>query len=156
MDLSASTAWWLAAGVVVAAELATGSFYLLMIALGLAAGALSALAGATVTLQIVVAAVIGGGATALWHFVRSSHPPATPARANRDVNLDIGAHIDVAGWNADRTANVRYRGCDWTAHLQPGAPATAGDHLVVAVEGNWLVLAPAPAPELAATSLATP
>ena len=39
MDWSASTGWWLAAGVLVAAELATGTFYLLMLALGAAAGA---------------------------------------------------------------------------------------------------------------------
>ena len=37
MDWSASTGWWLAAGVLVAAELATGTFYLLMLALGAAA-----------------------------------------------------------------------------------------------------------------------
>jgi membrane protein implicated in regulation of membrane protease activity len=39
MDLSASTYWWVAAGVAVAVELATGTFYLLMIALGLAGAA---------------------------------------------------------------------------------------------------------------------
>ena len=37
-----STIWWLAAGIVVAAELLTGSFYLLMLALGLAAAAIAA------------------------------------------------------------------------------------------------------------------
>src|ERR671928_123616 len=35
MDISASTFWWVAAGVAVAAELTTGTFYLLMVALGL-------------------------------------------------------------------------------------------------------------------------
>ena len=30
MELSAATLWWVAAGVAVAAELATGTFYLLM------------------------------------------------------------------------------------------------------------------------------
>ena len=33
-----STLWWLAAGIVVAAELLTGSFYLLMLALGACRG----------------------------------------------------------------------------------------------------------------------
>ena len=42
MDLNPSTFWWVAAGVAVAAELATGTFYLLMFALGLAAAALAA------------------------------------------------------------------------------------------------------------------
>ena len=38
--MAESTVWWLLAGVAVAAELVTGTFYLLMIALGLASGAL--------------------------------------------------------------------------------------------------------------------
>ena len=42
MDLPASTFWWVAAGIAVAAELATGTFYLLMMALGLAAAAIGA------------------------------------------------------------------------------------------------------------------
>jgi len=32
MDWSAATGWWIVAGVLVAAELATGTFYLLMLA----------------------------------------------------------------------------------------------------------------------------
>ena len=37
-----STLWWLMAGAAVVAELLTGTFYLLMLAIGLAAGALAA------------------------------------------------------------------------------------------------------------------
>ena len=40
MDLSAATWWWLAAGALVLGELAVGSFYMLMLALGCVAGAL--------------------------------------------------------------------------------------------------------------------
>ena len=72
MDLSASTFWWVAAGVAVAVELATGTFYLLMIALGLAGAAVAAMLGLGLTAQIVSAALIGGGATALWHRRRST------------------------------------------------------------------------------------
>ena len=39
MDVSPATVWWVVAGAAVAVELATGTFYLLMIALGLAAAA---------------------------------------------------------------------------------------------------------------------
>ena len=35
MDLNTSTLWWLVAGALVAAELLTGTFYLLMLAIGL-------------------------------------------------------------------------------------------------------------------------
>ena len=56
MTLSAATLWWVAAGIAVAAELATGTFYLLMIALGLGAGAVAAHAGLSATWQVTAAA----------------------------------------------------------------------------------------------------
>ena len=143
MDFPPATFWWLAAGLAVAAELATGTFYLLMIALGLAAGALAAHLGLGVTGQIIVAALLGGGATAVWHWRRFNQPQSPPARENHDVNLDIGERVSVSAWAADHTARVQYRGSMWTARLAPGAAATAGEHRVAAVEGNWLVLAPA-------------
>lgn len=143
MDLSAATFWWILAGVSIAAELTTGTFYLLMIALGLAAGAISAHAGLSPSLQITVAALVGGGATALWHWRRMKQPSSAPAASNRDVNLDIGERVQVDMWNPDRTSRVNYRGSMWTARLLPDAPALPGQHHVVAVEGNWLVLAPA-------------
>jgi len=144
MDLSSATFWWVAAGVAVAAELATGTFYLLMIALGLAAAAIAAHVGLSSSLQIVCAAVVGAVATALWHLKRASHPRSAPVASNRDVNLDIGESVQVTAWAADGTARVQYRGTQWTARLQPGAPQLAGAHRVTAVEGNWLVLAPSP------------
>jgi membrane protein implicated in regulation of membrane protease activity len=142
MELSMSTAWWVLAGVAIAAELATGTFYLLMVALGLAAAAIAAHLGLSTSLQITTAAVVGGGATAFWHWRRMQHPRSAPVAENRDVNLDIGERVNVTAWAADRTAKVSYRGSTWTARLQPGAPMTSGEHVVKAVEGNWLVLAP--------------
>ena len=142
MELSASSFWWVAAGVMVAAELVTGTFYLLMIALGLAGAAIAAHLGLAATAQAVIGALVGGGATALWHWHRASQPRSAPARENRDVNLDIGEPVHVDHWEADRTARVSYRGSQWTARLQDGADVASGEHVVVAVEGNWLVLAP--------------
>jgi membrane protein implicated in regulation of membrane protease activity len=142
MDLSIATSWWLAAGIAVAVELATGTFYLLMIALGLAAGAVAAHLGFGPVAQVLVAALVGGGSTAAWHWHRSRQPQAAPLRENHDVNLDIGERVTVTAWAADRTARVQYRGSAWTARLAPGAAPAAGEHLVSAVEGNWLVLSP--------------
>jgi membrane protein implicated in regulation of membrane protease activity len=143
MDLAASTVWWLAAGLAVVAELSTGTFYLLMIALGLVAGAVAAHAGLGLAAQIAIAALVGGGATAAWHFARSRRPAPASARTDRNVNLDIGERVQVAAWDAERSASVRHRGTAWTAHLAPGSDPQSGEHVIVAVEGNWLVLAPA-------------
>ena len=142
MDLSTPTLWWIAAGVAVAAELATGTFYLLMIAVGLVAGAVAAHAGLALSAQVIVAALVGGGATALWHWRRASQPRSAPPALNRDVNIDIGEHVVVRAWVQDRTARVHYRGSSWTARLAPGAAPRSGEHRIVAVEGNWLVLEP--------------
>ena len=143
MDLSNASVWWIAAGVAVAAELATGTFYLLMIALGLAAAALAASFGSTQPTQFVVAALVGGGATALWHWRRIARAgPPTPTAQDRDINLDIGERVHVVAWGGDGTAQVSYRGSTWAARLLPGAPVRSGEHVVAAVEGNWLVLAP--------------
>ncbi|WP_298824926.1 NfeD family protein [uncultured Piscinibacter sp.] len=142
MDLSATTLWWVAAGVAVAAELATGTFYLLMIALGLAAGAVAAQLGLAATSQVVAAALVGAAATALWHWKRARQPRSAPSDRNRDVNLDIGERVQVEAWGSDGTARVNYRGTQWTARLAPGAVPQPGEHRVTAVEGNWLVLSP--------------
>ena len=142
MDWSASTLWWVAAGVLVAAELASGTFYLLMFALGAAAGAVAAHLGAGFSQQLVAAAVVGGGATALWHFKRFRAPRSAPAEANPDVNLDIGQSVRVEAWAADGTARVSYRGATWSVSYRgTGAPAP-GEHTIVAVQGSRLVVAP--------------
>ena len=143
MDLSPATLWWIAAGMAIVAELATGTFYLLMIALGLAAAAIAAHLALPTTAQIVTAALVGSVATAAWHWRRAQQPRSAPARENRDVNLDIGERVKVGAWGDDRTARVQYRGTQWTARLAPGAAPLAGDYLVSAVDGNWLVLSPA-------------
>ena len=85
-----STLWWLAAGALVALELVTGTFYLLMMALGLAAAAVSAHLGLALTGQWVTAALAGGGSVLAWRLLKKSQPAAAPANANQDVNLDIG------------------------------------------------------------------
>jgi membrane protein implicated in regulation of membrane protease activity len=141
MEPSTATGWWVAAGVLVAAELITGTFYLLMLALGAAAGAIAAHAGAGLELQIVVAAVVGGVATALWHWRRRSQPRAAPASANRDVNLDVGERVQVAAWAPDGSARVQYRGAQWSVRYGgPDTPAP-GEHFIIAVEGNCLIVA---------------
>ena len=143
MDIPGATFWWVAAGIAVAAELGTGTFYLLMIALGLAAAAVAAQVGVDVTAQLAVAALVGGGATVAWHLRRARQRSDEPAATNRDVNLDIGDRIHVERWTDERTARVRHRGTEWTARLAPGAEARGGEHIVSAVEGNWLILTPA-------------
>lgn len=132
-----STLWWLLAGAAVAVELLTGTFYLLMFALGLAAGALAAHLGASVATQLVAAALVGGGAVAAWHVLRSRQPADT---AGTNLDFDSGERVHVDAWTADNTAQVRYRGAVWTAVPAEGAPQGTGAHRVRHVDGSRLVV----------------
>ena len=104
--MSNPTVWWLLAGITVAVELATGTFYLLMISIGLVAAAVAAHLGVPMTAQIITAAVVGGGAVALWHWRDSKKPQSLHASANPDVHIDIGGQVTVTSWQADGTTNV--------------------------------------------------
>ena len=137
--MSESTIWWLLAGAAVGIELATGTFYLLMLALGLAAAAIASHLGLPLTWQLVAAAVVGGGAVVLWHYLRGDQQDKLPAQSNADVHIDIGESVFVDTWNADGTTNVRYRGSNWTAVTQ-GQTATTGQHRIKELLGNRLVL----------------
>lgn len=139
--MAESMIWWLLAGATVAVELVTGTFYLLMMALGMTAGAVAAHLGFSVVQQIVVASLVGGGAVVAWHWKRRKSPRPAPANANRDVQMDIGETVQVAQWNADGTASVKYRGAQWTVVLADHSNGTEpGRFKVMGLQGNRLVV----------------
>jgi membrane protein implicated in regulation of membrane protease activity len=140
MVWAASTVWWVVVGVLVTVELATGTFYLLMLALGAAAAALAAHAGASLSAELIAAAVVGGGAVTAWQLRRMRKLAAPPAEANRDVNLDIGTRVQVPAWNPDGTARVAYRGASWAARHSGGGEPRPGNHVIVAINGSELML----------------
>jgi membrane protein implicated in regulation of membrane protease activity len=135
-----STLWWLLAGAAVAIELLTGTFYLLMLGIGMAAGALAAHAGASIPTQLVVAAFVGGGAVAAWHVIRPRFFPGAAPGSNTNLDFDAGEPVHVAAWTAENTAQVRYRGTVWTAVPADGTPQGTGAHRVRAVDGSRLVV----------------
>ena len=135
-----STIWWLIAGAAVVLELLSGTVYLLLLAAGFAAAAISAHLGFGLVTQLVVAAVVGVGAVLGWYAVQRRRPAAPPTSANRDINLDIGETIHVEAWNPDGTATVRYRGAQWTVIQRAGRTPSAGEHRVIEVVGSRLVV----------------
>ncbi len=138
--MAESTIWWLLAGTAVGIELVTGTFYLLMLSVGLAAAAVAAHLGAPSSIQMVVAAVLGAGSVLAWRSYKRAQPAIPPANANRDVNLDIGETVQVDAWNPDGTATVKYRGTSWAVSSLSGGPLASGAHQVVEVVGSRLVV----------------
>jgi len=143
--MSALTLWAIAALVIASLEILTGTFHLLMLALGAVAGALAAWMGASETTQVVVAAVVGGLAVAIWHVASARHRAQRNGSltSNTDLHLDIGQTVEVPAWKDDGTTLVQYRGAQWAARLQGAAighPGRSGPHRICALEGNCLVL----------------
>lgn len=142
MGWSDTTLWLALAGVLVVIELLTGTFFLLVWALGAVAGAAAAWVGGGLAVQLIAAALIGAGGSLLLQRRRTrAGPPVDPA-ANPDVHLDLGSSVQVNGWGADRRARVLYRGAQWDAALVQGANAGPGPHRIVRIEANCLWLEP--------------
>lgn len=134
------TLWWLLAGIAVTVELLSGTFYLLMIAIGFCAGAVAAHLGYGPVAQMLSAAVVAGGAVVGWHTQRDRRHAELPAQANVNVILDIGETVQVNGWNTDGTAQVQYRGANWTVMHRAGVPPVVGQYRVAEVIGSRLLV----------------
>lgn len=131
--------WWIGAGVLVVLELISGTFYLLMIALGFVAAALAHIAGAPADLQFAVAAGVALAAVLLLRRSRFGRRTRKDASHNPDVNLDIGQTLTVEAWQA-RRARANYRGAAWDIELAPGEPEDAHLYEITALNGSCLVV----------------
>lgn len=134
-------AWWfvLAFGLLIA-ELVTGTFYLLVIALALAGAGVAHLLGAPFAVQLAVAAAIGfGGSLWLrrWRFGRLSRKQA----ADSVQNMDVGQVVRVDQWSPARTARANYRGALWDVELAAGEEAAPGEFVIREIRANRLIVA---------------
>jgi membrane protein implicated in regulation of membrane protease activity len=138
--MTESTIWWVLAGSVVAVELITGTFYLLMLSLGLMAAAIAAQAGATTAVQILIAAVVGGGSVVVFRLYKKTRPAPFPTNVDSTVNLDIGETVQVDAWSPDGTSLVKYRGANWHVALAAGGTPSPGPHRIIEVVGSRLIV----------------
>ncbi|MQA36634.1 NfeD family protein [Rugamonas aquatica] len=137
--------WLVAAGATVILELFSGTFYLLMIAIGLTSGALAALLGFGMATQTLLAAVVGVAATVLLRRSRFGKlENRTEAARDPNVNMDIGQTVHVPAWQ-DGAARVMYRGALWDVELETGAAAGSGaapgQYTIREVRGSRLIVA---------------
>ncbi|MGF6772051.1 membrane protein implicated in regulation of membrane protease activity [Paraburkholderia sp. GAS199] len=131
--------WWIGAGVLVVLELISGTFYLLMIAIGCVAAAVAHIAGAAADVQFTVAAVVALAAVLLLRRSRFGRRLRKEASKNPDVNLDIGQTLTVPAWR-ERRARVNYRGAAWDVELASGEPEDAQVYEITEMRGSCLVV----------------
>jgi membrane protein implicated in regulation of membrane protease activity len=131
--------WWIVAGVLVVLELMSGTFYLLMIAIGFIAGGLAHWAGAGLAIELPVAALVG--LIAVIALRRSRFGVSRRRDASRDpgVNLDIGETLHVERWH-DGHARAMYRGAEWDVDLAPGETEGATLYQIIAMHGSRLIV----------------
>lgn len=123
-------------------EVLTGTFYLLVVAVGFAVAALVALAELTVALQIVACAVAIAIAMVVLRKTGVLKKREVNASTNANVNMDIGQTMTVEAWTAQRTARVWYRGTHWEAELAADATPAPGVFVIIQTRGNTLVVTP--------------
>jgi membrane protein implicated in regulation of membrane protease activity len=137
-------AWliWLIAGIaLVIAELATGTFYLLVIAAAAFAGAAMAYFQQSLWLAAVVATAVAAGGVVVVSRYRA------PRAARAGGSLDVGQSAVFEAWisEGERLARVRYRNSQWDARVLDGGAIEGGRLLHIrSVEGNTLHVTVAP------------
>ncbi|MFT4066388.1 NfeD family protein [Paraburkholderia sp.] len=143
--------WWIGAGVLVVLELMSGTFYLLMVALGFVAAALAHIAGAGADVQFAIAAVVALAAVVVLRRSRFGRRKREQASRNPDVNMDIGQTLNVPAWQG-RKARVAYRGAAWDVELATGEPEDALVYEIRELRGSCLVVVASRHPKANATT----
>jgi membrane protein implicated in regulation of membrane protease activity len=138
--------WLVLAGILAILEIFSGTFYLLMIAVGALAGAMLAWFGFGNTAQILIAAVVALIAT---YILRNSKYGKIQKRgeAARDpnVNLDIGQILKIDDWKQEAgdqyIARVTYRGALWDVELERHSDPAPGLFKICEIRGSRLIVA---------------
>ena len=139
--MSSITLIWFAVGTAfIVAELATGTFYLLIFGVAAWAGAFTAYAHHSLGTQLAVAGVAAliGLAIVVPYDVRRRRTQATV-----DDDLDIGNDVRVAAILDAHLLKVNYRGSEWEAAMETGdtgGVAVGARCVIAAVHGNRLIV----------------
>ncbi|HZI83602.1 MAG TPA: NfeD family protein [Casimicrobiaceae bacterium] len=127
--------WWIVAAALVAAELITGTFYLLVVGIAVACGGVVAWLDGGAAYQWLTASVLGvAGVIALERWKRGR------GRSPDQPSLDVGQRVRVESWGPARTARVSYRGSTWDAELASPDTPQSETMYIAATRGSVLIL----------------
>jgi len=136
--MDSALAWAIGALVLVIAELLSGTFYLLMLAVAAFGAAAAAYLAQPFGSQCIVAAVLAAVGCYGVHIYRGR------AGTRRMPPLDAGMPASFENWldAGTRLARVRYRGASWEARVEGSETLEPGATLfVLATDGNTLKVA---------------
>jgi len=137
-----SFVWWFVIGFgLVVAEMLTGTFYLLVIAIAFGAAGIAALLGAPVIAQWATAAAVALGGPRSIRKTRFGQRLRDRATSDRVQNMDVGQTLRVEQWAPNRTARANYRGATWDVELVPGDSPVSGEFVIREIQANRLIVA---------------
>lgn len=133
--------WFGIAALFLLVEMATGTFYLLLVALGFIASGTAAYAGLSLIWQIISGLAVSLGGLMVLHRYRQAKGHV-PTQSDPDVVQDVGQSVIVDAWDENGQVSVFYRGANWSARIDAGQPVQPGEHYIQAVQGLTLILRP--------------
>lgn len=125
--------WFLLALILLGLEMATATFYMLVLSVAMALAGLAAMLSVSVAWQFILCALavmLGLG------VLRMLKVPFRPDQSS----LDIGQPVEVLVWHDNGSARVVYRGAEWDAELASDDLPHEGTFYISAVHGATLIL----------------
>jgi membrane protein implicated in regulation of membrane protease activity len=129
--------WFLLALALLGVEIATGTFYLLVMAIAMAAGGVVALLGLDFSAQLVIAGLAAAVGIVILRRMKDKYSSGSDAVSQ---SLDVGQTVRVLSWREDGTARVFYRGAEWDAELDANDATRDGTLYIKAIRGSVLIV----------------
>jgi membrane protein implicated in regulation of membrane protease activity len=127
--------WFLLGLALLAAEMATGTLYLLVFSIAFAVGGIAALLSASLPVQITLSAAAGVLGTMILQRLKITRPKSVD-----NQNLDIGQSVRVMHIREDGTLRVAYRGAEWDAELASADTPRDQALYIQSMQGSKLIL----------------
>ena len=127
--------WFLLALGLIMLEMATGTFYMLVVGLALAVGGFAAYFGLSFPTQLTLSGLAGVAGTLILRRMRRDKVSAEP-----DQSLDIGQAVQRVTWLPNGNGRAIYRGAEWTAEAESSDTPREGTLYIKALRGSTLIL----------------
>lgn len=126
--------WFLVALTLLALEMATGTFYMLVLSAAMAAGGIAAWLSAGMVSQLMICALVAISGTIIlrgWKSRRNNE---------KDLSPDIGQPVQIVAWLDNGMARVAYRGTEWDAEPESADAPRHGTFYIKEMRGSSLIL----------------
>jgi membrane protein implicated in regulation of membrane protease activity len=127
--------WFLLALALIMLEMATGTFYMLVVGLALAVGGFAAYFGLSFPTQLTLSGLAGVAGTLILRRIRRDK-----VSAESNQSLDIGQAVQSVSWLPNGYARAIYRGAEWAAEAESSNTPREGTFYIKALRGSTLIL----------------